>query len=994
MGSVDGAKKLLIKHNQAHLSQFKLNNDVSLLLPVISTIPWISASQRQDHFEKIIYPSSERHIKFISKNHQPHAFLWQTTSQKIKDAARWGVVETHSITGKVIGALGQYRVNAYKRISKGMSSNTQQTKLALLDIYQDRFEALQVLESCVNRNLSDFLYENAFQDYIQNLEAVQDNLRKHEDDLNLDESTITSILQTIEADIERTKAYVETLKARDLFTSSRHARGSLSVLEFVKQQMIEGLYELQGINQDLTYSRKRSFALTRGELNDYIEDARKIIDDHQADLLNAVTDKHHGLYSADRADLISYDFSEDNLTPERERDILLAVSFIEGWDELSTKNGIPIVRNSSGEEEIDIITATRWQTHRHISARLKSFGHYILNSLKGMFVATHPFEEETWKNPDFHLFAKTLQQHTKPNEPLWQKPIRFLKYIFCEMLDVFTGIRDFGLSLVIRMPAVMHNDWESSHEFPELDAVLKEATEAVESIQDVEALRLNEILALSARTAVPISTTDTSQLAGVEYTLTAGEQNDALTAIAKGLNGFSSLFLHTIYAKDPVGGLLFSAGYGIGVGAIYLPEYTTSILGAQYVKRFSDFSYAMSSSKFGAAIAGGSSQAQVASMAWDALIDGPSSRATDILYEFGRDPLTYSAYYAAAYGLGYVLTNGIGGHEIPWLSEHLRADLGTSPDTGYPFIGAKISILSGESLEEEHAKLALLTKAFAPQDDILHVSSIIQGDHQEQLARFRLITWLSIHAESLPRLDRAIQHAISRQIDHYFSRKESRSLQELLYPETTHSIAFQFLSLPLSYIPSILRVALSLVISFAAYLNGNAFPAKPIQSSCIALLEKTEKDLSRLVLFVTHALYLPYIFVSSMTKSIASLAIMAIGRVASIFDFQLSLMLYRGFSRIHLFCRTWTEFFFPFSLLRAVEVAHPNHTLKELKTSYAIFLKQLEETNLNSEGESVNMRHSELDAVVETGHPRFFNAGQASENQDVPDDALVCASRC
>ena len=48
---------------------------------------------------------------------------------------------------------------------------------------------------------------------------------------------------------------------------------------------------------------------------------------------NAISDKHHGVYGK-RGQLqneqITYDFSEEHLSPEGERQALLAISFIEG----------------------------------------------------------------------------------------------------------------------------------------------------------------------------------------------------------------------------------------------------------------------------------------------------------------------------------------------------------------------------------------------------------------------------------------------------------------------------------------------------------------------------------------------------------------------------------------------------------------------------------------------------------------------------------------
>ena len=130
-----------------------LNNDKKLTLPQLSSVPGIGVSKRKNVYKKnISHPDSTQHIAFITKNNEPHGFLWRTTPQQIKKAVRWGIINTQSITGKAISALGNYRTVAHKRIAKGMMSNSQAVKLKLLDIYQERFEALQTIESLVNKD--------------------------------------------------------------------------------------------------------------------------------------------------------------------------------------------------------------------------------------------------------------------------------------------------------------------------------------------------------------------------------------------------------------------------------------------------------------------------------------------------------------------------------------------------------------------------------------------------------------------------------------------------------------------------------------------------------------------------------------------------------------------------------------------------------------------------------------------------------------------------
>jgi hypothetical protein len=940
------AKELLNEHNQKLYREFTLNDNQTLSLPAASLVPWVGATHRLDLYQKIIsHPGRPCHIKFITKNKEPDSFLWQTTTKQLKEATRWGIVKTRSITSQVIGSLGHYRMIAHKRVAKGMLSNSQTVKLRLLDLYQDRFEALQELESLVNKKISVRKYATALQHYVEKLEAISRGFNiyfSNIDEADLSEKTRFQIIEDLRRDIQRTKDYYTGMKDKCDLNAYSTARGKDSILEFVKQQMIHGLYEFQGINQDLTFDVQRGFSLTRGELNDCIEDARKCLDDHQADLWNAVTSKHHGYYSADPTELVTYDFRDDKLSPAREREVLLAISFIEGWDRLNDhfENESPSVSSRLGTQDLDVIRATRWKNHRNATSLIKSVCFYGINILKGFFVATKPWEEEAWDDPQFHLYATKLRKYARANEPLWQKPFKFFKQVFYAILDVFNGVRNFGAHLTFHMPSQIVNDWESSKILVPLNQTLEEVTDEIYSVKDEEEQTLKRILLLSGYEADPLVTQSTSKLARVEYELTSGERNDILTSIARGLNGFSSIFAD-IYVKDPIAGFVFTLAYATGAGAIYLPEYTASIFGSQYVEWFSNFSYSLGSSKFGAAIAGGSTQAQAFATAWDSVEHGPSGQLASAAYQVGEDPLTFSSYFAAAYGLGYVLANGVGGHPIPWLSHILIEDLGTVPEAGYPLVGAKMGILAYEGfVKEKHVHEPLHLSATVEEQDIQE-NVVLDAKRKRTIDRFRLALWLATHSHDLPKLDSKSLFAVSRQIDALFTHEESRSLYKLLYPDPNFSIAFQIFHMPLSYIPAILRVAGTCVLTVAAFFQGNPKPLEPLKRSFTALVNKTEKDLTRLIVFASYMMYLPYLFASTMVKTAAYLCTMTIGRVAGIFSWKPGHFFHQIFAGLHNSARTVTEYFYPTNILKSVEVAHPNSTMKEVEESYVKLMEKI-----------------------------------------------------
>ena len=979
----DNAKDLLIDYNHKKYTNFTLNDDSDLILPAVSSVPWIGASGRCDIYKKESFPpKGSSQVCFISKNEKPHAVLWKTSPDKLKSAVRWGIVRTESITGKVISSLGKYRVSAHERIAKGMMSNTQDLKLRLVDLYQDRFEALQALESLANTNCTKDQYQFVLESYIVQLEVISRQLEARFNDsiLNqLNTGAIDQLKKDLAADISRAKAYLQSLEEKDSLKSNNRARGVDSILEFVKRQMTYNLYELQGINQDLTYSNKRWFALTRGELNDYIEDARKEIDDHQADLRNAVTAKHHGLYSPDPEAKVCYDFSADDLTSERERQVLLAISFIEGWDKVeNSHSAIPGITNGEYSEELSLITATNWQRHRNFITFLKSTAYFLLNTIKSVILPTHPWEEESWTNKNFHLYAKTLRDKAKPNNPLWFKPYYFLSSIAYAVIDIFKGIRTVGSQLIVKMPADIINDWNSSKKLLTYPQVIEQAEKEMAKIKDTEEARLKELLWDTIETSAP-----TSLLARSEYHLSAGEANDILTATIRGLNGFSSFFTHEIYAKDPVAGLLFTAAYAVGGAAIFAPTLSTAVLGSTYVAWFSNASYAMGSTPLAAAIAGGSSQAQITAAFWDLLMRGPNSTGANAVKQVLQDPLTIGAYIGAAYGLGYILANGIG-HPIPWLSDTLKEDSGSVPETNYPILGGKLAIIAYELLASHGThpyhpvEISYNGKEL---DAYPHIE--LTKDDKKIIARMATIFWLSQNASTLPKLNSNTLFNIAQQIDDLFPPEDAVSLKKILYPEKERSIAYQLFAIPFTYIPALLRLATAVIMSGVAWLVDNPKPFQPIKHASTALNHKITKDLSRLIVAGAGAVHLISNFASSLVKALAFTISMTIGRIAGLINWHPAHALHKGIAKVHVFFNTLGEFLYPVRAVKKVESAHFNHTFRATDDFYRRLLLKLSDQH-----EDLN-KHIPGDEFGEGafGFPIKFQSGKVE--RDESDDEII-----
>lgn len=983
----ESAKELLVGYNKKRYKSFILDDEQEeLTLPSVSRVPGVVRSTRQDAYRKHVYPpTSDSKVQFISKNDKPYGVVWKTKPSKIKEAVRWGVIKPQSITGKVIATLGTSRAIAHAPIAKGMIGNSFTLKMKLLDLFQDRFEALEDIESLVNKENTIDDYNRVFDEYVRKIEEIKDNLYHifPSDESGFSTITLQQLQDDLETDKLRALEYKNLLNHNDLRTANR-ARGTESALEFVKQQMIFGLYELQGINQDNTFSLTRDFAFSRGNLNDIIEDSLKLINDHQPDLRNAVTQQHHGNFADNDDEFIYYDFSEDSLSPQQERDALLAISFIEGWDQVyeDPETHIFHVKNDSGDEVLETISATKWQTHRNFGMFLKSIGYYIYNTVAGIFVPTTPWQEQEWENPKFHLVATDLQLLATPNEPLWKKIAKAFQFVGQMIKDTFHGVRDFGTGVALNLPSDLRNDWASVKNPASLSTTLTALNLQIQEINSIEGERLNSVLTEEQKEwLVQEHKPSTGKFATIDYSLSSTEYNDLLNSLTKNLYDITSVFTHNVYSKDPIGGLIFSAAFIAGAGAIWAPTATSAILGQSYVHWFSTYSSFFGDTKLLAALGAGSTQAQVAGIATDVLFNGPKSSIVTTAAQVIDNPLLVGAAVAATYGVGYLLVNGIAGQTIPFLSEYLRESLGSVPETGYPVVGAKALLIMAEGFAMPQDTVTNDSE-HSPAFKQLAISDLDVLD--DEMKRIVFASWLSQNRTQLTKLDRQQSFALSQQMDALFTPEQSKSLKKLLYPEKSSSIIFQLITIPLSYIPALLRIVFSFALTIAALASNQDRPFQPIKRAFTDLWDKIKIDLTRIVTAVSTLLYLAYSVVATLIKTVALAATLIVGRLAAIFDLKPAHGIYQGFAHIHVLSRNIGEIFFPTRVMKDVTVAHPSHTIKEVESSYARML-QARETEAEYQKEEADLAPIHHSFEITSGLSRTHH--QEEPTPAVGDDA-------
>lgn len=946
---ISSQKKILQEFIRQRRNDFIVDDEPEMILPTVSIFPGRSASTSLTTYKKQTFDSTPRnghHVKVITKNGEPDAFVWHTTPDNIKKGLRWGIIHAESITGKVIATLGQYRISAHEIIAKGMISNTHRQKIKLLDIYQDRFTALQPLESLMNQEPTD-IDVNEIQlkiaDYVKELRQLK---ATHFDCLG--DATGKQIQADIDADIQRAEAYQQTLHQRQSVSEATSARGYYTLMEFIKSQMLTNLYEMQGINQDLTFRTDRTFALTRGKMNDYIEDARKAINDHQPDQYNLVGDKHHGMFRKNNHQ-IAYDFSADKLTPENERKAMLAVSFIEEWDNVTYRDGKPILHNEFGEVALKEIAATRWRTSRDWTSFFRKIGIMLLNMLKSFVVATKPWKEDEWEYTEgdkrFHLVANDIQNCSRLNKPLWHTPYHALKRFVVGFKDMFYGIYNTGKTL-FKTPFDLVFDWYASKKLPSYNKVITAANNELHIIEEAEKSGLSVILnEVAARAKVDKKVFFRKQqynershalIAFQDYHLTSGEPNDILNSLVHGLTEFSEYFTHE-FAKNPFQGLVFYTTYGIAGLTVAAPHLVAGF-GQSFLAFQHNLGYTLGGSPFAATLSVASIESQVMSLVTDGVMHGPTGTLGNIGYEFLKNPMRLATFAGIAYGTGYLLAEGVAGFRLfgDILSEEMQGST-----LNYTVLGIKSLVLT-DALFHKNKEYKFVQADIDINSDNLRKNNDKLALHKNLIRKYQFIKWLADHHKRIPKLPTEMRCNIERHIDKLFDTKEANALRKLVRHEKNRSIAYQSLAIPLGYIPAIFRIIVSLPVCLAAAICQHHSPMQPFYISLKELFKKTAKDMARVVIFLTELSRLIVNNFVSMIKVFTYCAEMTLARIGSLFGWNPGHSSHRFFAFMHRGLRQFGELLYPNFAAKQMATGNPTSTMNRYEQSYKKLLTQLD----------------------------------------------------
>ena len=864
-------QKSLAKSLQANqIKTFKLGQKTSLHVAAISKVPGVLYSNKIHQYTKEeVSLSNAGAVHFIQKDNESEGFVWHAPEPALKQALRYGLIPVEAPTAKAIAALGIYKQHILTRAyEKGIISNKYQQKEALVTLAQDNLTALQGLERLVNtfNANADLCAEKTRIDAVINETLKAINQLKINSGNTLaslteyDKAAIAKIENFYNAQINslrQLQSGIQTANANQLRKMLKPT-GVNSLLVMVKTESIAILVKIQELNQNITYSRQAR-AFMRGDLNNAIEDALKVLRDYDADPHNPILAEHQGYYLQDpTTNTIAIDFSHLSNNETKTNQTLRAIIEISG-------EGIQVVDKKEGyrlnNQPLKTTRFTKWTTNAKFGFMPKRITTAIINIITGAIVGlvfdlpfgflTSLFSLGQYKMPSLasklsmsldtgapknthasELIKRLSFKNLSAGVILGQKLSSFIRDT---VLDVGRGIWQSTKNFQFKGFDELISDfktgaWESynNHEDELAEALSKlkilthTKTAFERRITEKEAILINQHKKTPLHHTHPITCTS-SAIALPPYSLNSGEWDDISNASIHGAISVSETFIHNIHAKHPFVGLIFSTTYVLGGLTVLAPGLLS------YLSQYTAFSQIvgnlMAQGTNSAAIASGFTQAKILAALFEAIMHGGDSWIATGAKQFEKNPANTLVYTALAVGLGYGLANYA---HIPGLSAYIQEDTGNVPEIGWAFAGGKIGFLLMELLEskekeEQSNKNFLITELKqelykiipnATQEEIENFSAeLLQHTHQF-IRRLTFLHCLEENKALLPDLDNKTKRNllfISRELFKTLDSRSARlrSMKETLYPQLGKSIFARTITLITDYIPLLTRCLLS-----------------------------------------------------------------------------------------------------------------------------------------------------------------------------------------
>lgn len=703
----------------------------------------------QKELSRLINEKSDPDSPLGCITHQMHAelkgrakfdsFVWNSNAEGMRQAVRGNLLKTEALTSQLIYLLGKYHAKTTERAMEGIISNKYDEKILLVDLCQDRVELLQPIERLIN-NYNEYAtpaenLENIqaiFWEYIVSvgnlIEKLDERFSKTQFE-KYDKNAKEVLRKALIADQERAKEFISHIKPL-----KHHQSNAAHLVHTIRQT--------QNLNQNITYSRSSEYALLRGDLNNYLEDAIKQIHDYVTDPHNPITKKHQGIFTEGKR--IWFDSNEQNLyTSDELKTALKKISTIEQKNKIIKKQdkegNLEIYLESKyGKFKLDSplkqTYATKWGSAGTNTVKLKKALAWIGNMVIGVplglldlgiglvagivgkdFASLTILSKIEIENPieatsyPSLLWAKVDYEEMSLGTKVGKLLARFLKNITVELIKgIGKAFQDWYFVLRVDiygdfLEGWFYNEYYSEDYEKKSKEALKnfdeEMTKIIEKEQQ-EAEQVNHFVSSHYPHAVRSCSGlgDDAESALPDYHRNDKSMNDLANSCATGWHEFGELFLQEIFAKHPFAGVIFLTTYTAAGLAVMAPA-SVSFLSPKYIAFSQAFGATFAKSTTSSAIASAFTQAKIAIGIYEAFLHGPKSWLGTLADILEKDPSTGVAYTGLALLIGHLLAFECG---LPFLSEYLREDCGKFKPFELTFAGGKLVVVLFELIREEH----------------------------------------------------------------------------------------------------------------------------------------------------------------------------------------------------------------------------------------------------------------------------------------------------
>lgn len=482
--------------------------------------------------------------------------------QHLQKALEYGLLPTESLTGQVISKLGEYRRTVLKRkYYQGVKSKREAQKLLILDYAQNAIKALQAMEQQINCPQQG-----------ENKQPSSQTAQSESQD-NEKNGTLTSAIETFKLELSTRISQNKNLETD-------------KITDFVRNETLRILQNAKALNQFITYDTG-DFAMTRGKLDEYCEDALKIARDYQFDLHKKIQKEHQGIFDISRTESISIGEDRFEIDDGTGATGILPLEHLNGNREAVEETVMAIVEieNPGNSLEAHETAIPQWSSNLPLWQRILNQGIAFFNIIGLIFL-----------NTEIKCY------HTNIQSPVWreiekiQMEHKNIIDTICEygkalgnatVIDLFRGV--FLLFAYPLLIASWHlsalfgsNKTQPENQESAKDYLKKLLGEDKPVAQQTISNRAEE----QAETEVEQETPTTQKiLLELPYHLSSFESNDPLSFAVKTATQILGHITHHMYEQNSFLGVVFSVTGAVGGLSILAPQVLHTIFQTSLVAK-------------------------------------------------------------------------------------------------------------------------------------------------------------------------------------------------------------------------------------------------------------------------------------------------------------------------------------------------------------------------------------------------------------------------